>query len=139
MAKQTYGIVVFISFLALLFWFGLCGCRRARPNNIPSDSVYIEGGKVCWWQRCYYDSSHDLDHCQIFNMVGDTIHDEQFLPYDGGMAAKASELVIDGESIPKGPDYVHLKNGRILIPMSQFELQRDFLDSLTHVKIVRHK
>jgi hypothetical protein len=126
--------------MAVLFTFiGSDGCRRERPNNIPTDSVYVEGGKACWWQRCSYDPNQDSDHCQIFNMGGDIIYDEVFLPYDGEKAPKANELEIDGFSIPRGPDYVHLKNGRILIPKSQFEQQRQFLDSLTHINVVRHK
>ena|SRR5208337_1372744 len=139
MAKQQNGFVTLMGIAVLFSDIGLDGCRQERPKNIPSDSVYIAGGKACWWQRCSYDPKQDSYHCQIFNMNGLTLYDEIFLPYDGGKAVKGFDLNIDGDSVPTGPDYVHLKNGRILIPKSQFERQSQFLDSLTHINVVRHK
>ena len=115
--------------VALFSSLGLGGCKRVRPANAPRDSVYVEGGEAGWWQHCSYDPSQDIDHCQVFNLGGAVLYDEVFLPYDGGTAAKASELNIDGSSNLSGPNIVCLKNSRILIPKSNFERLKLFIDS----------
>jgi len=84
-----------------------------------------------WWQHCTYDGSRDVDHCQIYNWGGRVIWNEAFLPYDGGIAARDSELVIDNKNRLAGPQYVCLKNGRILIPKTDFDNQKRFLDWAT--------
>jgi hypothetical protein len=107
---------------------GLVACRPARPSNVPADSVYVVGPKVGWWQRCWYDPKEDVDYCQSFNQVGVVLLNEVFLPYDGGKAARQSELEILTDTDLTGPDYVCLKNGRILVPKSHFEQIKRFLD-----------
>jgi hypothetical protein len=101
--------------------------ERSRPRNVSKDAIHV-GGAVGWWEWCSYDPKEDMDHCQIFNRGGGVIWNEVFLPYDGGKAAKGPELQVDGESRIVGPQYVCLKNGRILIPKSGFENQKAFLD-----------
>lgn len=64
-------------------------------------------------------------------MGGEILSDEVFLPYDGGKAAEETELKIVSDSGLAGPQYVCLKNGRILIPESHFEQQRRFIDWAT--------
>ena len=104
--------------------------ERSRPRNVPKDAVHV-GGTVGWWELCSYDSNEDMNYCQIFNRGGDVIWNEVFLPYDGGKAAKGAELQVDGESRIAGPQYVCLKNGRILLPKSQFENFKTFIDRRT--------
>jgi hypothetical protein len=116
----------------LLLSLSLTACQHPRPQNVPIDSVYVNGIKGDgWWQHCSYDGPRDVDYCQIYNWGGGIIWDEVFLPYDGGAAAKRSELIIDNQNRLAGPQYVCLKNGRILIPNSDFENQRRFLDRRT--------
>ena len=103
-----------------------------RPNNVPPDSVYVVGAYVGRWERCSYEPNEDANHCQIFNAGGNVLSDERFLPYDGGKAAKDSELKIVSNSDITGPQYVCLANGRILIPKSHFENQKRAIDSLIH-------
>ena len=81
-----------------------------------------------WWERCSYEPKEDVNHCQIFNAGGRVLWDEVFLPYDGGKAAKDSELKIVSDSDIAGPQYVCLTNGRILIPKSDFENQKRAID-----------
>jgi len=118
-----------ITFLAL--GFPLVGCEPARPNNIPQDSVLVTGADEHWWERCSYDQKENLDHCQIFNAGGDVIWNEAFLPYDGGKAANETDLMIDSNARLKSWQFVCLKNGRILLPKSQFEKFKEFLDRRT--------
>ena len=114
---------------ALLLGLSLAGCKHGRPENVPVDSVYVDGPWAeGWWQHCSYLATQDVDHCQIFNWRGGTIWDEEFSPYDGGAAAKESELTVDNHSRLAGPQYVCLKNGRILLPKSDFENQKHFID-----------
>jgi hypothetical protein len=119
------GIVVLFSG----FWLGGCKDARPKPNKIPGDSVYVEGGKFYYWARCSYDPNQDADLCQTFNSGGDILEDGIFLPYDGGGAAKESELYVDGRSHFSGPYTIGLKNGRILIPKSDFDNQKRGIDS----------
>jgi len=128
--QNGFAIVLFVG--TLLSGFVLTGCRHPRPSNVPVDSVYVNAANDDgWWQHCSYDGGRDVDHCQIYNWGGGVIWDEVFLPYDGGDAAKESELTIDNETRLAGPQYVCLKNGRILIPKSGFENQKRFLDWVT--------
>lgn len=129
MVRQPRGIVIMLGIFVLFSGSWLEGCRRPRPNNIPRDSVYVEGGEAGWWQHCSYDPNQDADYCQIFNLSGEIIEDEIFLPDDGGRAAKASELDINGNALFSGPYIVCLRNGRILIPKSDFDNQKRGIDS----------
>jgi hypothetical protein len=131
MARQRHRSAMVLSIAALIPFLGIEGCKPARPSNVPENSVYAVGANVGWWQRCSFEPKQDIDHCQIFNVGGDIISDEVFLPYDGGDAAKQSELEIVSNSKLAGPQYVCLKNGRILIPKSTFEGQKRYLDWAT--------
>jgi hypothetical protein len=117
-----------LGMVLIVFGFASVGCRPARPSNVPLDSAYVFGAKAGWWQHCSYDPKQDSDHCQIFNMGGEVLADEVFLPYDGGRAAKESELSVVTDSNLTGPNYICLKNGRILIPKSHFEQEKHFID-----------
>jgi len=126
---DTFGI----SGIAFLLCFGeIIGCMNPRPKNVPKGAVPVPAqyGNA-WWQRCSYDPTNDSDHCQIFNPGGAILEDQTFLPYDGGNAAKDSELKIDGDNRLAGPYIICLKNGRILIPKSDFENQKRFIDFRT--------
>jgi hypothetical protein len=131
MARQRRGLAILFAVAALVSGLGLEGCRPARPSNVPADSVYIVGAWGGWWDRCSYDPKQDANYCQIFNDVGGTISDGVFLPYDGGKAAKEAELKIISHSNLTGPNYVCLENGRMLIPKSQFDVQKRYLDWAT--------
>jgi hypothetical protein len=131
MTRQRHAFGIALSIAALAFVSALEGCKPARPSSVPRDSIYVVGGKVGWWQHCSFDPKQDVDHCQIFNLGGESLYDEVFLPYDGGKAAEEAELSIVGNSDLAGPQYVCLRNGRILIPRSQFEQQRRFVDWAT--------
>ena len=133
MANQRGGLRATLQIVFLAAYLMVGGCRMAtptRPGNVPSDSVYVVGAYVGWWERCSYEPQEDVNHCQIFNAGGEVLSDEVFLPYDGGRAAKQSEMKIVSNSDITGPQYVCLSNGRILIPKSHFENQKRTIDSL---------
>jgi hypothetical protein len=132
MASRRLGTFGISGIVLLLCLGGFIGCMNPRPKNVPKDAVPVPAGYGdAWWQLCSYDQTNDTDHCQIFNPGGATLEDETFLPYDGGNAAKASELKIDGGNRLAGPYIICLKNGRILIPKSDFENQKRFIDFRT--------
>lgn len=106
----------------------LNGCKPARPSDVPDDATWISGGKTDWWAKCSYDRNQGLDKCQTFNAGGRIIEDETYLPYDGGKPAPPSELVIDPSARLAGPYIICLKNGRILLPKSDFVSQKKFVD-----------
>jgi hypothetical protein len=131
MTKPLRGLPTRLGIVLLVLGLSLGSCMPARPSGVPPDSAYVVGAYKGWWERCSFDSTHDADQCQIFNAGGELLHDEVFLPYDGGEAARASELKIDTDSNLAGPQYVCLTNGRILIPKSDFEGQKRYLDWAT--------
>jgi len=128
--QHRYAVALCVG--VLLSCLSLAGCKHARPENVPVDSVYVDAPWAeGWWQHCSYLATQAIDHCQTFNWGGGTIKDEEFIPYDGGTAAKESELTIDNGARLAGPYIVCLKNGRILIPKSDFENQKRFIDWMT--------
>jgi hypothetical protein len=131
MAGERRGFTILHGIAFLAMGFTLAGCKPARPNNVPKDSVRVSGADEHWWEWCSYDQKEDADHCEIFNGGGQVLWNEMFLPYDGGKAARETELMIDNETHLKSWQYVCLKNGRILIPKSGFENQKEFLDRRT--------
>jgi len=131
MARRRGGLRATLGIVSIACYLMVGGCRTAgpaRPGNAPPDSVYVVGAYVGWWERCSYEPKEDVNHCQIFNAGGRVLWDEVFLPYDGGKAAKDSELKIVSDSDIAGPQYVCLTNGRILIPKSDFENQKRAID-----------
>ena len=104
-----------------------CGAGRPpRPGNVPEDAVRISETKgTDIWQKCFYDEQGGGVRCEIFNTGGDLFHNEVFVPYVGDMPRSQQELQI----VPRGgPDWVELANGTILIPRSQYDRIKNFLD-----------
>jgi len=131
MVRQRPGLPILLGIYSIALSIALTGCEPARPRGVPEGAVLVNGPDEHWWQWCSYDQKDDSDHCEIFNGGGDVIWNEVFLPYDGGKAASESELKIDSDTSLKSFQYVCLKNGRILIPKSGFENQKEFLDRRT--------
>jgi hypothetical protein len=129
MVKWSSFLISVCSVALALSGLFLSGCRPGRPQGVPSDTTYVDGGKTNWWQRCEYDSKKNEDRCQIFNEGGKLIYDEAFLPYDEQKVALSSELKIDGSASLAGPSIICLKNGRILLPKSKFASQKSFVDA----------
>lgn len=128
-SRRRFAKLLGIALLAI--GIPLVGCELARPNNIPKDSVLVNGADEHWWEWCFYDQKENVDYCRIFNAGGDVIWNEVFLPYDGGKAANEAELMIDSEARLKSWQFVCLKNGRILLPKSKYEDFKEFLDRRT--------
>jgi hypothetical protein len=101
--------------------------ERRRPKSVPKAAIYT-GGAVGWWQFCTYDSMRRTNHCQIWNLRGIVLEDDDFVSYDNGPAVIEPQAQID----PKqgNPYMVTLQNGRILIPKSREADMRRGLDRL---------
>jgi len=131
MARWRPAFPITLGVASICFGVALGGCSPERPSNVPLDVVHVRGGDSDWWERCSYDQKADIDHCQTFNAGGQTLKDETYLPYDGGDAAKESELKIDSDARLRGPYIICLQNGRILISKSDFQNQKEFVDRMT--------
>jgi hypothetical protein len=129
MPKRSY-LFLILSSVASVACLLSSGCSPARPTNVPSDAIYVSGGKTVWWERCSYDKGQDTDKCQTFNAGGAILEDEVYLPYDGGRPALPPELVIDPDGRVAGPYIICLKNGRILLPQSHFAHDKKLVDDV---------
>ena|SRR5689334_22205035 len=99
-----------------------------KPSSVPTAAVLVRLPKNYWWKYCWYEPVDSQDHCRVFNRVGDLITDDIFLPYDGGPPLQPSELQIDSQ-LSFG-DWVWLKNGRILLPQSNFARVKSLLNGI---------
>ena len=104
-----------------------CGTvRPARPDNVPEDAVRIlEPKSTDIWQKCFYEVQSGTARCEIFDVSGQLFHNETFVPYTGAMPRSQRDLQIVPEG---GPDWVHLANGTVLIPRSQYDHIKNYLD-----------
>ncbi len=115
------------SSLAILVAFATSGCGRVeRPTNIPVDSTRIPGVKSTdFWQHCSFDRQSGNTRCKIFNVNGLLFRDDVFVPYVGERPTSDADLKIQPHG---GNEWVDLANGTTLIPQSQFERIKRFLD-----------
>lgn len=104
-----------------------------RPENVPPDAVRVYGPKTWWWFKCWYDGK--TDRCQIFNERGAVLNNDVYRPYDGGPVVQEEDLRIDVQR--SGPPIVWLENGRILLPDSDFQAQKAFVDTFRGQQSVR--
>ena len=106
--------------------------EERRPSSVPKDAVFVQGAMGGWWEHCDAGAKDEAgeNHCVIYNWKGELLYDEPFLPYDGGARASAEELTIPSESPNSGPDRIALKNGRVLIPKSDYLRIKAFLDNV---------
>jgi hypothetical protein len=114
--------------LCLLF-FGPLSCSNpdpVRPHHVPSGATFVYSGKTGTWQTCEIKSGSVF--CQIFNEGGVVLFDEKFLPYDGMSITDSNELTISRDGLYPSPTRITLTNGRILLPRSQFEREKQLLD-----------
>lgn len=114
--------------VALTIALALPGCSpwpepAGRPSNVPADALRIQGADTQWWIRCWREA--EANWCHVFNAAGVTLHNEVFLPYDGGSPLAAHDLDIDPMRSDSG--HVWMKNGRILLPSTDFARRRELL------------
>lgn len=95
------------------------------PPTVPGDAIEIPlPSKTHGWVKCAIERSET--RCQVFNPGGETITDDVFLAIDGGSAITVNELNIDANRT--GTTYVRLKNGRLLLPRTNFEEHKAFAE-----------
>lgn len=101
-----------------------CGDAPVRPRSVPDSATWVHGPKGGNWQWCFIEPSGE-SRCSIISISGRIFFDEVFLPYDEGPKVQAVELTIT----PNGTaDTVKLKNGRMLLPQSQFTQVKRYWD-----------
>jgi hypothetical protein len=99
------------------------------PPNVPKTAFLVPHFSGGWYQGCDFDPDTQRNHCHIWNFGGETLYDEEFVPYDAGRPVAADQLkIVDRNS---GPDRVTLENGQILIPKSRQADLRKFLDGVS--------
>jgi hypothetical protein len=130
--KQTFAI------LALL----LCevGCTQSPPAGVPANATRVlTFGRRGGWAYCWFDHQEDVNRCRIYNASGQRLlplndkndPDDVYLKYEGSGPVRESELQINPELT--GSIVVWLRNGVALIPRSDYDVQKRFLDDLRRV------
>jgi hypothetical protein len=95
------------------------------PSSVPAGAVEIPTiGKSHGWVACSIESSQT--RCRVFNQLGETITDDVFLPFDGGVAPTAADLTI--EPFETSYEYVRLQSGRLLLPRTNFLEHKEFAE-----------
>ena len=126
LTAHRFGACVLIVVLDGLLLSCQVANRPARPANVPADAVREPGGKTQWWIRCEYRRNDNV--CQVYNAGGIVLRNEIYRPYDGGGPVRPEDLKIDPHHSIGVPYVVYLKNGRVLLPSSDFDRQKQFLD-----------
>ncbi len=121
-------IICILAAVLLLVAASACGREQARPAGIPQDAVKVIGTKGTGpWQWCGLRTDGTV-HCKIFNVKGDLISDDEFVPYSGIVPKSHADLRIS----PRGDaQWIQLENGTILIPRSNRAAMTRFLDWVT--------
>lgn len=138
--KETFGknlpilLLVGAAICACLLyvWIFVLPNHPSRPGNVPKSATLVLMGWSHFWQECSFDSARQQDRCRIYNGNGEILHDEIFLPANGGSAVPEDQLKI----APGGNSYsVHLLNGIVLIPQKNFdEIKKELQGDLSGTK-----
>lgn len=135
-------VILLLSFFVLMWW----GSRiPKRPTNISASGIFIERGSVPFklstqgdWLDCWQDMRTDTDRCRLTDEKGNLKFEGIFLSYQTKAGVSESELKIDATrtgnlwigvtaasmSLP----IVFLQNGTILLPQSDYEKAKKFVD-----------
>jgi hypothetical protein len=125
------GGLVVVAIVFYMFAFVLPN-HPSRPSNVSRSATLVLMGWSHFWQECWFDPAQQQDKCRIYNGNGEILHDEIFLPANGGGAIPKDQLKI----APGGNSYsVHLLNGIVLIPQKYFdEIRKELQGDLTGTK-----
>lgn len=111
-----------VSLRLLLFGLplALAACGPVRPGNVPPDAVSLQIGASprdnVVWHRCEPLNDTAVS-CTIWNASGSIRESGAFVVLDGRPIPSADELrEIETSRTNAGPDYVQLKNRRVLVP-----------------------
>ncbi len=126
-------VVGFFYCAGIAVWMVGCSAKQEadRPANVTQGAAFVRGAKVGWWQHCRTGSESEKTQCTIWNAGGQVLYEGAFVPYDEGPNPTATDLEIPTDPKYPGPDRVCLRNGRILIPESEFDRLKRFFDWIT--------
>jgi len=135
-------VAVFIVLLLLM----VRGTRiPKRPANISTWGVFLEVGSVPFkfsthgdWLECWKDDEVNMDRCKFTDEKGAVYYEDFVVPYDGVSPVPEGQLSIDvvrtgslhygvtakNMSFP----VIFLQNGQILLPKSDYEWGKRFVD-----------
>jgi hypothetical protein len=114
----------------------LAGTIPSRPKGIASNAVFLWALAVGFpgglprrgdWLACRENAAHD--DCKLSDIDGSTEYEGNFVAYGEKSSLPADQLQIETEKTSENKVWVgsalvplvYLKNGKILIPASQYE------------------
>lgn len=122
----------YVGWLVLGFLLASAACSTTgstggvRPKSVRADAIYIPGiNGTAIWQQCSSPKVSGRLRCQIFNGKGEVFRDDDFVPYTGSLPGTRTDVRI----VPRGgTEWIELADGTILIPSSQIERVKHYLD-----------
>lgn len=122
--------VAALAVVAYIFFFSR---TPKRPEDVSANAVFVKGSKAGWWQSCVKVGPGAIT-CRVVSISGQTLLNEEFLPYDGGPLPATADLVLDPDCRYSSAYRICLKNGRILLPRSMYRESKELLDSFDSLK-----
>jgi hypothetical protein len=116
------------------------GCTQSPPAGVPANAIRVSSfGRRGGWAHCWLDHRENVNRCRIYNASGERLlplndkndPDDVYLKYEGSGPVPEAQLQIYPELT--GPIVVWLQNGVILIPRSDYDVQKRYLDDLRRV------
>lgn len=129
MSRLKLVAICSVVILAVAAYISFFSRSPKRTENVPANAAFVKGSKTGWWQSCAKTKSGSIT-CRVISVAGQSLLDEEFLPYDGGPLPTTPELVLDPNNRYSSAYRVCLKNGRILLPKSMYQESKKLLDSL---------
>jgi hypothetical protein len=125
------GVRLFVFAALLLLDCGKTSLPK-RPDNVPAGATLAPGGKIGgWWHYCEFIETDHQAYCHIWNVAGLILYEGVFLPYDHQPIEAGEIKVVYNPRWGDDSQFIHLQNGRILIPESNFRRLSQFADWLS--------
>ena len=103
---------------------------------MPSDATRVHFFQRGGWAYCRLDKAENVNRCRIYSLDGERLlpwndrndPDDVFLKYEGDGPVPEDELKI--EPSLTGPVVVWLRSGIVLLPRSDYEVQKRYMDDV---------
>jgi len=112
--------------VVLLAWWQFGTPDPVRPPNVPSGATMVGIPFGVNWDYCWVDKLANENKCQIFDKGGGILYEGIFQRYKGSGLVPDPELKITQRG---GEQWIELENGVILIPKTDYDRIKNFLDS----------
>ena len=119
---KSFTVLIF-----LIFVVTACRLTQRRPDGVPSDSVWVPTPKGGLWQVCEQPVQASIQvRCSIYNSGGKILSEEDYVAVD--RMSVGPKVVIDPTANLVGTQWINIKAGRILVPVSRATELRRFLE-----------